>query len=450
MGRQKKVQDTVKQSKEPEKRGNPGILQGQPVVELESWVAEYIASWRTQYTPLNDEEQEELCRLRKHLSIQPTKIDFPVEGDTSIYSADGESIAGPSPVADRTEVPNPKPPSPSDTSTPTSATTAPVAETSINKEAPTAPVVDPSINKETPAAPVVDSSIDKDAPTAPIIDEPNECTDIPVAKPSVDNDASSYSATTNPVPECSDSTTITSQDRLSGNSEDATLDVLNTTPGIIPSPHATSPPSDVPGPTINTAQTRANSISSTARNKQKSKVCTEADNILIARGATDEEKAIKEKPWDGVMKNFAKDPGKAPCHVPDFKIYEGQAEFKEKIDARLNELYGDNDKERLRLSHHVSVAQELFKEEDESTKEKVHQAAEVVYENRREDYDNRVSGKGLMKPEQVPRLRDQMGYKLQSLIDGIARATDTCISFTAAGYDKGSEDKVFFCNKKTD
>ncbi|KAK7045902.1 SERTA domain-containing protein 3 [Paramarasmius palmivorus] len=469
-----------KRSKEPEKRGNPGIFQGGPLTVLESWATEYVSTrgnrgpfwarffgaWRTQYTPLTPAEQEMLDEVRKRCNIKPAKVDLPAEDDSCLFVPDSEPIAGPLPAADRAKagVTSEEPNGPDNSAVSGSGT--PVTERSDQNTSDTSAT----------AIPVTEHS-DKDMPeastmAAPVVDGSNQDTSSATATLPVTESSDNPTSTSTPTPvaECPDNTApVIDEDcnichQSSSNSDSTTSDVVDAVHAIItttsqPSLQTTtsSHSSDVPGPAIDRAPTP---VPGTKKQKKKKNQRTEADNILIARGATDERlkmwfstRAIKDKAaanqdeaWTGLIKHLNKDQGPAPRHVPDFKVYQGQDEFKEKIANRLTELYGDDDDETYHLAHSVDIASKLFAQEDDATKEKVHERAEAVYEARCEDYEKQVRGEHITKAEHIPILRSQMGAKLQSLVDTIARATDTCCSFVSAGYNKGTDDNAFFCN----
>ncbi|KAK7019753.1 SERTA domain-containing protein 3 [Paramarasmius palmivorus] len=493
MGRKKSSNKT---SKEPQKRGNPGIFQGGPLTVLDGWVPEYIKSrgnrspfwakffgeWRTLYPPLDAAEQKELSVLRARLGIKAINIDLPNEGDSSLVPLEEEeSAAQPVPAADAiaTSISAEGPaPDTSSTANCELSPAAPVVETDTNSAVnctPAAPVVETDANSAAnrildPAAPVVETEMSSSSVTATAIPpaEDINMSDSPVTivpassmetdtssgavattEPVVGLDASgTATATVAPVVEGATNAPITSHDsKANGGNIDAATH----------SPQATS------SSRVDVEKASSPEPASTEKKKKKNKnknQRSEADNILIARGATDERlktwfgtRAVKEKivknddaAWSGLMSHFNKDHGKAPRRVPDFKVYGGQEEFQSKIDARIAERFGDDSEESRRLCQHVDVARELFEEESDETKKKIHEAADALYESRREEFEKRVSGEGLTKKEDIPVLREQMGAKLKALFEAIANATNTRISFVAIGYNDTSDDDAFFCN----
>ena len=76
-------------------------------------------------------------------------------------------------------------------------------------------------------------------------------------------------------------------------------------------------------------------------------------------------------------------------------------QFKEKIDRKVSEMYGENLGEREWLSAHVAAAKELFEMEDDETKAEMRQKGKEVYQSRRAAYDKLVNGEGLTDPSQV-------------------------------------------------
>ncbi|EEB97602.1 hypothetical protein MPER_03046, partial [Moniliophthora perniciosa FA553] len=157
-------------------------------------------------------------------------------------------------------------------------------------------------------------------------------------------------------------------------------------------------------------------------------------------------KSGRSEPWAAFINNFTGDHGPPPRHVPDFKVYEGQAEFKSKIDAeakkRLSDMQDDRD---LAISTHVTVARELFEKEDKNIKDSVHVAADTLYNSRLTEWEDK--GKKILDPTMVKELRSQMSAKVQPLVDALAAVTKTRISFVAMGYDdEGNEDAAFCAN----
>ncbi|KAK7015173.1 SERTA domain-containing protein 3 [Paramarasmius palmivorus] len=190
-----------------------------------------------------------------------------------------------------------------------------------------------------------------------------------------------------------------------------------------------------------------------AKTKQNDR--SEEDNILNCPGVSrpgfllvpPKRRPRRRRLWGGFIKHFNRDLGPAPRHVPDHKIYQGQDEFKDKIKEKITEEFGKDDDEDFRLAHSIDVAKDLFNDEDNETKQRVHEKAEQVYQARREAYEKLLAGEGLTSPEDVPLLREQMPYKVQPLINALSKSTDTFISVTVIGYNKnGNEDKAFLCN----
>ncbi|KAK7032063.1 SERTA domain-containing protein 3 [Paramarasmius palmivorus] len=534
MARRKKNNNT---EKEPQKRGNPGIFQGEPLTVLERWVPEYVSSrgnrapfwarffgdWRTQFPPLTAAEQQLLAVLRKRLKIKPIDIDFPVEGDSSLLGMsiflpfDTTNIESLEEIDEAEQVP----PSHRGTTAVSAEERAPAANTTVNSTSepalePAVPVVEGNmsgdstvaaagnINQSGPTTTDATSIMEIDvvngsaASAAPVAEMDASggatATAIPVvernasgsAGPTTTNASSimdidmvtasaavaaavadaSSGATATDDPVCDRNTT--SHDSALGNS-DATA--------ISQSPHGNSDATvttqspqdtsssqiDVPGPSERAVSPEPGTSSKEKKVKQKNKR-SKADNILIARGATDERlktwfgtRAVKEKAttkdegevWGGLISHFNKDHGKAPRHIPDYKVYEAQEEYQAKIDARLTERFGDDTQGKQRLCQHVDVARELFDKESDETKERIHEAAEALYQTRREEYEKRVCGEGLTEEKHIPMLREQMGAKLKPLFEAVALATNTRISFVAVGYNDASDDDAFFCNVLT-
>ncbi|KAK7030291.1 SERTA domain-containing protein 3 [Paramarasmius palmivorus] len=467
MGNSRRKSD--KSQKKPEKRGNPGLFQGEPLGDLEGWVGEYISSrgnrapfwarfygaWRTKYPSLNASEKEELRLLKLRLGIKDALVDrevLPSDGEEDTTSA--ANNAGPStedvpngPVAEPETsaaaaigTPNTHEDLPSDPNATTndhsSSEPSVAGALDASSEAPGGPNI-PLESDKAPCESSITQSEGSHKSTLDLVEAPSDASPVP-ANPVENSEASSETVINN-------STSVKDTDVVPGASG------IQTT-----QPLAIDSDSDSDTDTSNNKSKKNKNKKNKNRKKKKR---TEAENILIARGATDERlktwfstRAVKEgrnkEDWDGFMSHFNKDHGSVPRHVPDYKIYEGQEQFKEKIDRKVSEKYGENLGEREWLSAHVAAAKELFEMEDDETKAEMRQKGKEVYQSRRAAYDKLVNGEGLTDPSQVDALRDQMSAKLESLINGIAKSTNCYISFLAIGYngEGASEDDAFFCN----
>ncbi|THU79166.1 hypothetical protein K435DRAFT_875815, partial [Dendrothele bispora CBS 962.96] len=195
--------------------------------------------------------------------------------------------------------------------------------------------------------------------------------------------------------------------------------------------------------------------------RRKELVRTEEENVLLARAADWE---AKVKPWfvnhrgkqnatkTRVWKDFdkvldKKVLGNRPRPVQPWQFYMSHPDYKEKIDARYKEVYGDGHSKTY-LKDCGAVARELLKEESPEVIAMVTQGVADRYESEVKEYDalKQVDWTDTDDIEVLNARREQLPALITQFLETACKLSQTSFSGVLIGENlsgQDGEDKVF-------